>query len=76
MLNLLINYINPTESSLEWPSWEQLCLWKIISAQNVDIESYLPMLDGLSARRKIQTTPVSSQETSITLSILIRSRDH
>lgn len=45
---------NLIRSSLEWPSWEQFSLWKIISAQNVPIESYLPMLEGLSAKRKFE----------------------
>lgn len=40
------------KQSFNWPSWEQYNLWKIISAQSVAIESYLPLLEQLKPRRK------------------------
>lgn len=35
------------DASLEWESFEQFCLWQLISAQNIPIEFILPILPKL-----------------------------
>lgn len=38
------------ESSLTWESWEQYCVWKLISAQSVPIENYISILPKLDTK--------------------------
>lgn len=35
---------------MNWPTWEQFCFWKIVSAHSVPIECYLPLLVSLDAK--------------------------
>ncbi|GFY70429.1 integrator complex subunit 3 [Trichonephila inaurata madagascariensis] len=41
------SFLSVLNASLEWESFEQFCLWQLISAQNIPIEYILPMLPKL-----------------------------
>lgn len=38
------------EASLNWESWEQFNLWRLISAQAVSIEDYISILPRLNSQ--------------------------
>lgn len=40
------------EASLNWESWEQYCVWKLINAQSVPIENYITILPKLETKSK------------------------
>lgn len=39
-------------TSLTWETWEQYCLWKIISAQGVPVENYMNIIPRLNPKGK------------------------
>ncbi|KAG8191408.1 hypothetical protein JTE90_010584 [Oedothorax gibbosus] len=41
------SFLSVLNASLEWESFEQFCLWQLISAQNIPIEYILPILHKL-----------------------------
>lgn len=38
------------ETSLKWDSWDQYCVWKIITAQSVPVENYINILPKLDTK--------------------------
>lgn len=42
-----------SDSSLEWETFEQSCLWHLIGAHSISVESILPVLPKLEYHSKL-----------------------
>lgn len=53
MIPVINQIVHDTEASLNWESWEQYCVWKLICAQSVPIENYINILPKLDTKSKL-----------------------